>query len=167
MFQLPQNPFYWNYLSFGISPLLCRITPFPLFRISPFSSFQPPLSHTPKDDGRWIGGKPPRSYSGRTDVRPTTRPITVSNPISCPVRSYHNYCRACRPKCRSPCTCQLVDAFLSNVRHLTDVPIKLCSACQHCLAQAPGSGRPVVAAHPCRARLTAIVLPVQTSELDL
>jgi hypothetical protein len=39
-FRLPQKPFSWNYLSFGITPLLFRNYPFPLLRMTPCSSFQ-------------------------------------------------------------------------------------------------------------------------------
>jgi hypothetical protein len=48
----PRNPIYlelphnWNH-----SPSIHN-TPFPLLRITPFSSFQPPPCHTPKGDGR-------------------------------------------------------------------------------------------------------------------
>jgi hypothetical protein len=38
-FQFPQNPFTWNYLLFGITPLLFRITPFPFEEIPRFHLF--------------------------------------------------------------------------------------------------------------------------------
>jgi hypothetical protein len=150
---LPKNPFIgitsliWNHSPFT------QNHPFPLLRITPFSSFQPSPCHTPKDDGPQIGGKPPRSYSSWLDACPTTRFITVRNSTTTQSTtrteslSYHTQCRSRLYENRAPSTYHPRE-LLSTMCHFTDVPINSRSTRQHCLAKASGPGRSAVGTSP-------------------
>jgi hypothetical protein len=162
----PRAPhFYATLLLFGITSLHPEL---PLLELPRFHLLNRRLVIRSKGDGRQIGGKPPRSYPSRTSARPTTRPIPVSNPISCPACDHTTptvvlvrpkVSRAIHvPPCRSfPINCASLDRRPYQVAHSFSTIASPKRPDQSVLPFAPQS---------CWARLTAIVLPVQTSRLD-
>jgi hypothetical protein len=86
----------------------------------------------PKGGGRQIGGKAPPSYPSRTSARPTTRPITVSNPVSCPACDHTTTTVALvRPKVPRAIHVPACRSFPINCASLDRRPYQVGTACQH------------------------------------
>jgi hypothetical protein len=152
------SPFVWNHSPSSI------ITP---FRIPSFSSFEPSLCHTP-NRRRTLDRRKASAIILKSDRRTPDHPtnnceqpnqlaeVIILQLLS---RLSSNVPRATHvPACRSfPINCASLDRCPYQVAH---------SVSTFATPKRPDQGVPPFAPQPCWARLTAIVLPVQTSGLD-